>query len=325
MLLQSCSRVCTRKRWHMNRGKGRRWLVWVGQAILAAVLVGLVGRSVFLNWTELSALDVTYRLSPMWIILAALMVWGSYGILIEAWRRVLLGWNQTLGYGPAMRIWCLSNLGRYLPGKVWSVAALAVLAQRTGVAGWAAAGSALVMQVISIGTGLLVVGLGAPGAASPLVLVAAFCLSGCAFVGLVWKPMAERLVHVIRPGTEFRALPLSTALLGTVITLMSWIAYGLAFWLLARGLFETADLSLIQATGVFAAGYIVGLLALFAPGGVGVRELVYVALLAPIVGSGGALALSIAARLLLTATEACAALVALFVDRRKEITVDTTT
>jgi uncharacterized membrane protein YbhN (UPF0104 family) len=106
---------------------------------------------------------------------------------------------------------------------------------------------------------------------------------------------------------------------------MSWIAYGLAFWLLARGLFETADLSLIQATGVFAAGYIVGLLALFAPGGVGVRELVYVALLAPIVGSGGALALSIAARLLLTATEACAALVALFVDRRKEITVDTTT
>jgi uncharacterized membrane protein YbhN (UPF0104 family) len=92
--------------------------------------------------------------------------------------------------------------------------------------------------------------------------------------------------------------------------------------MLAMGIFESSDLSLIQATAVFAAGYIVGLLALFAPGGVGVRELVYVALLAPVVGSGGALALSIAARLLLTATEAIAAVVVMFVDRRKELSVD---
>jgi uncharacterized membrane protein YbhN (UPF0104 family) len=94
--------------------------------------------------------------------------------------------------------------------------------------------------------------------------------------------------------------------------------------MLAMGIFESSELSLIQATGVFAAGYIVGLLALFAPGGVGVRELVYVALLAPVVGSGGALALSIAARLLLTTTEAIAAVVVLFVDRRKELSVDRT-
>ena len=309
----------------MDRSKTRKLLVWTGQAILAAILIGLVGRSVLLNWTELSTLDVAFRLSPKWIILAALMVLGSYGILIEAWRRVLLGWGQTLRYSPAIRIWCLSNLGRYVPGKIWSVAALAVLAQRSGVAGWAAAGSALVMQVLAIGTGILVVGFGAPGAASPLALTAAFVLAVCVVGALVWRPIAERIVHLVRPGTEFRALPLSSALLGTVTTLMSWIAYGIAFWLLARGLFHTTELTLIHATGVFAAGYIVGLLALFAPGGVGVRELVYVALLAPIVGSGGALALSVAARLLLTATEACAALIALFIDRRKEISVDTAT
>jgi uncharacterized membrane protein YbhN (UPF0104 family) len=221
-----------------------------------------------------------------------------------------------------MRIWCLSNLGRYLPGKVWSVAALAVLAQRAGVAGWAAAGSALVMQAFAIGTGALVVSLGAPGAASPVALVAACCLAGCVIASLVSRPVAERLVGFVRPGTDFKALPLTTALASTAITLLSWIAYGVAFWVLAKGIFETTDLSLIQATGVFAAGYIVGLLALFAPGGVGVRELVYVALLAPVVGSGGALALSIVARLLHTATEACAALAALFVDRRKEQSLD---
>ena len=139
---------------------------------------------------------------------------------------------------------------------------------------------------------------------------------------LASEPLAARFGKTVRPGTEFRALPLSVALLGTAVTLLSWIAYGLAFWMLARGTFDTASFSLLQATGVFAAGYIVGLLALFAPGGVGVRELVYVALLAPVFGSGGALALSAASRLLLTGTEACAAIFALVVNRLKEPSVD---
>lgn len=307
----------------MSSQRIRKTLVWVGQAVLAAALIGFVGRSVFVNWTELGTLDLTFHVRPLWIVAAALMVWLTYGLLIEAWRRIILGWNQALDYRPALRIWCLSNLGRYLPGKVWSVAALAVLAQRAGVAGWASAGSAVVMQVIAIGTGALVVGVGAPGAVTPLALAGALCLAGLAIGALVWKPMLGYLVHLARPGAQFRALPVSAALLAAAATLTSWITYGIAFWMLARGIFDGVHLSAIQATGVFAAGYIVGLMALFAPGGIGVRELVFVALLAPVVGNGGALALSIAARLLLTGTEASAALVALFVDRRKELSVDT--
>ena len=51
-----------------------------------------------------------------------------------------------------------------------------------------------------------------------------------------------------------------------------------------------------------------GLLALFAPGGVGVRELVLIGLLAPALGSGGAVAVSLASRVLLTVLEGAAAL-----------------
>jgi hypothetical protein len=308
-----------------NKPKTRIAIIWTAQAFLAVILVAFVGRSVYGNWTDLGALDVTFHIRPLWILAAAVTVWLTYGLLIESWRRILLGWNQTLDYGPATRIWCLSNLGRYLPGKVWSVAALAVLAQRTGVAGWAAAGSAVVMQVIAIGTGALVVSVSAPGVAAPIALVGAFCLAGCVVGALAWEPMVNRIVRLIgRPGAEFRALPIRTALLATAVTLTSWVAYGMAFWMLAQGIFGDADLTAVQATGVFAAGYIVGLLALFAPGGVGVRELVFVALLAPVLGSGGALALSIAARLLLTATEVLAALGVLFVDRQKELSVDFT-
>jgi hypothetical protein len=73
---------------------------------------------------------------------------------------------------------------------------------------------------------------------------------------------------------------------------------------------------------VFAAGYVVGLLALFAPGGVGVRELVFVALLAPSLGAGGAVAVSVGSRLLLTITEAGSALAALLLGRRHALGQD---
>ncbi len=103
----------------------------------------------------------------------------------------------------------------------------------------------------------------------------------------------------------------SAVFAGTLLTVLSWSTYGAALWMLARGLMHDAPLPLTTAIGAFTLGYILGLLALFAPGGVGVRELVLVGLLAPFLGSGGAVAVSVASRVLLTLTEAAAALLTL--------------
>jgi uncharacterized membrane protein YbhN (UPF0104 family) len=270
------------------------------------------------HWDEFRALDIEWAFDAGPLALAALTVWMTYAILIEAWRRVVIGWGQSLKYPTAARIWCLSNMGRYLPGKVWSIAGLAVLAQRAGVSGWAATGSAVAMQALAVGTGASVVAIAAPQAVSPLQLLAAAAMA----VGVVWVlvsgDLSSRLVRTIRPGAELQPLSLRAAMSAGAATLVGWLAYGVAFWLLARGLLPEADLSLRAAVGVFAAGYIIGLLAIFAPGGLGVRELVFVAILAPRVGSGGAVALAVGSRLLLTLTEVVAALVALLLGGREK-------
>ena len=301
----------------------RRVWVWVGQIVLALLVAAFVGRALVRHWDEFRSLDISLDLHAGPIVLAALTVWVTYALLIEAWRRVILGWGETLAYRPAVRIWCLSNLGRYLPGKVWGVAGLAVLAGRAGVSGWAAAGSALAMQALAVGTGASAVALFAPGVVSPLQLVIAAVLALVAVWALTSRSLSERVVRRVRPNAEPRVLAPGTALAAATITLLGWLAYGVAFWLLARGLLGEGAVSLGTAIGVFAAGYIVGLLALFAPGGVGVRELVFVAMLTPVMGSGGAVALSVASRLLLTLTESGAALVALALGGRpKEEGVD---
>ncbi|UCG87435.1 MAG: flippase-like domain-containing protein [Gemmatimonadota bacterium] len=304
--------------------KLRPVLIWSGQIILAVLVIRFLGRTVVTNWSELSDLNVALRLRPGWILLAAVIIWVTYGLLVTAWRWILGGWGQRLPFGRAAQIWCLSNLGRYLPGKIWSIAGLAVLSQRAGVVGWAAAASAVAMQVLAVGTGAVIVALSAPGAASPVLdLVgipptAAPILLGTAGVvalatvtGLTLEPLSAAAGRAAGPKFQLRALPLRTVVAAGATTLVSWLAYGVAFWFLARGLFGAGDLTVQSAVGVFAAGYIVGLLALFVPGGVGVRELVFLALLSPVLGPRGALALTIASRLLLTGTEVSAALLTL--------------
>jgi len=262
---------------------------------------------------------------PLLLASAVLSVWVAYGLLIDGWRRLIVGWGQNVEYRSAVKIWCVSNLGRYLPGKVWSVAGLAVLAKRAGASGGAATGSALTMQALAIATGACVVAVAAPAAISlpQLGLTLVFALT------VIWtlatSGLTARIVRWVRPALEWRPLSARASLLAAAANLIAWVVYGVAFWLLAKGILPQSNLSIRGAVGVFAAGYVVGFLALFAPGGIGVREAVFVALLAPRLGSGEAVALAVGSRLLLTLTEVGAALTALVIDvRTKEQTIDPT-
>ena len=290
----------------------RRWL-WAIQGLVTLAILAFVGRSIARNWSEFRSLHVTLSIAPAWIAGSVVLVFLTYAMQIESWRRILAGWGQRLAFGPAARTWSVANLGRYVPGKVWSVAGLVVLAQRAGVEPGPAAASAFVIQAVSLGSGVAVVAAVTPHSAPPLRLALAGLAAIATVLVLVWRPTALWLGRVVNAIAPLEPLAPSAVLAGTLLTVLSWGTYGAALWMLARGLIHDAPvpLPLTTAIGAFTLGYILGLLALFAPGGVGVRELVLVGLLAPFVGTGGAVAVSVASRVLLTLTEAAAALLTL--------------
>jgi uncharacterized membrane protein YbhN (UPF0104 family) len=295
----------------------RRWL-WVVQGLVTLAVVAFVGRALARNWDQFRSLHVTLTIGPGWIAGSVLMVLLTYVMQVESWRRILAGWGQGLTFRAAARVWSLANLGRYVPGKVWSVAGLVVLARQAGVEAGPAAASAFVLQAISLGTGVAVVAAVAPGSAPPLRLAAAGVAAILTIAVLVWPRTARRLGRLVDATAPLEPLRPAAVLAGAALTVLSWGTYGAAFWMLARGLVPDTPLPLTAAIGAFTLGYILGLLALFAPGGVGVRELVLIGLLAPFLGSGGAVAVSVASRLVLTVLEAAAALVTLPLRHRPE-------
>ena len=208
----------------------------------------------------------------------------------------------------------MSSLGKYLPGKVWAVAGMALMAQRAGIAAWAATGSAVVLQVLAIGTGAAVAGLTgrrAIEAADPrmgagLLLLIAGAVAGVAL--LLWPPFLRRLLRLAAPDAVARGTPPAAGIVfGIAANLVAWVGYGLALWLLARGLLPSVGLDPALAIAVFTASYLAGFLALFAPGGIGVREGLFILMLQGPLGIAAATALALASRVLLTVTELGAA------------------
>jgi hypothetical protein len=291
----------------------RPWLR-AAQWLVGLLIIGLAARSLMRNWAELRSQPLAWRIEPGWLVLSALVVWAMYALLIVAWRVMLAGWGQRLDGWAAARIWTVSSLGKYLPGKVWAIAGMALMAQRAGIAAWAATGSAVVLQVLAIGTGAAVAGLTgrrAIEAADPrmgagLVLLIAGAVAGVAL--LLWPAFLRRLLRLAAPEAETRgAPPVAGIVFGIVANLVAWVGYGLALWLLARGLLPTAGLDPALAIAVFTASYLAGFLALFAPGGIGVREGLFILMLQAPLGIAAATALAVASRVLLTITELGAA------------------
>lgn len=290
--------------------------VWwrVAQIALALVVVGIAVRKLATNWTELRAQDIVWSVRPLALVASVLIVWSAYALLIEAWRRVVVSMQQRLAYGDAARICMVSNLGKYIPGKVWAIAGNAVLAQRAGVEPHAAVAAAILNQALAIGSGVILVSVLSPaalGAYGNGYVVATLVLGAVAIIAVLTltSSRALRLLQRVLPGSIPQLVPVSLGvMLGSLaVNALAWAGYGIAFLVLARGLTPDASLGWSQATTVFTISYLVGLVALFAPGGVGVRESAFTLLLAPPLGLKLAVALALATRVLLTVTELGAA------------------
>ena len=299
----------------------RRSLFLAAQWIFAGVIVWFAVVVLRGQWDAAGERLATIR--PQWgpIALATVLVLATYVLLIDTWRRIVIAAGETLSFPDAARIWFISNLGKYVPGKVWSIAAMSVMARERDVSPLTAAGSSVLIQVVTVaaGTGVVLVAgaqaLDEPLAAASLGIGILTMLAVVPFA----LPAAGRLLASItgRP-VAVPQISASTVWWATARSILSWIAYGIAFQFFVEGVLGSATGATSSYIAVYAASYIIGFLALFAPGGAVVRESAMVSgmLRLGLAGQADALAVAVASRLWLTVTELLPGLAYLAAGRR---------
>lgn len=222
------------------------------------------------------------------------------------WGRI----TRDLG-GPALpiatsvRLFMIANLGRYVPGKVWQIAGLAMLARDRGVPAATAGAAAVLGQGIALAAAFFI-GLGsvwtlADGAAWRWIApVGVLLMIAAGLVPAVFRAATGLWFRIARTDPPESLAP-RHAFGWLVIGLGSWIIYAVAFWLLAVSFGLPAPPG--ATASAFAAAYVLGYLVVFAPAGIGVREGFLVVLLSPQLGAPAAGALALIARLWTTVIE----------------------
>ncbi|MDQ3810830.1 MAG: hypothetical protein M3336_11115 [Chloroflexota bacterium] len=282
------------------------------QVLFWTAVLWFVSAAIARQWREVRAAAAGTELRWEFIAASCAVVFLTYALLIEVWRVVLRGWDARLPFAEAARIWVISNLGRYVPGKVWQLGSMAMMAREQGVPGVAAAGSAIAVTLLHTVAGFIVVAVTGMRvldiSRAGVVLLAALSMS---IVLLPWllPPIGTLAGRVT--GRSLRIPPLPARLLwfSLAASAVAWVMYGLAFRLFAVGVLGHATGAAPVYIAVFTGSYLLGFLALFAPGGLVVREAVMASALAKAgTSAGAAIVLVIASRLWLTALEIVPAL-----------------
>jgi uncharacterized membrane protein YbhN (UPF0104 family) len=289
--------------------KARRALLLVLQLLLTALVTVFIARRVGLGGDDLATLNLSaWRPRWGWLALSCCVLLAAYVASAAIWRGMVadLG-GPTLGLFTASETYLVANLGRYLPGKVWQIAGLAVLAFRRGVPVAVSTAAAVLGQALALG-GAALVGAGAfwargvsLGPWSVLFLGSALTL-----VLFVLIPPLQRWAlgswFMLAGHAELSAGASGSAMLKwLVLYALNWVGYGGAFWIFVRS-FELPGPPVLIASS-FAAAYVLGYAALFAPAGIGVREGFLVLFLSPAMGAVPAFGVSVLARVWTTAVE----------------------
>jgi hypothetical protein len=229
---------------------------------------------------------------------------------IAAYRLLLAAYGPTLTWPQAATLSWVPGLAKYIPGKVVAIGGTVYLLRRYKISAAVALSVALMGDAVAVLTGLIV---GAPMLLTPearaklpggvvwcvlMIVTALVCL---------YPPIFTRLVNIAlrklkRP--ELTATPkLQYYLLPILAGFAQWICWGVALWFTARSIGYVDAIVIPRFIVIAALANTIAYLVIFAPGGIGFREIFLFLGLDPIIGHANAAIVVVAIRLIQTLVE----------------------
>jgi uncharacterized membrane protein YbhN (UPF0104 family) len=256
---------------------------------------------------------------PAWLVLA--VVCAALGMLAVAlpWKRALRNVGIQAGLGACIAWYFVGEIGKYVPGGIWPVVGRAELARRGGhprsgaYASVALSLGALYLADMLLVTLLLPLRFMSDSNGSMWVLL--LLPVGLALLHhrpLTW--MVELAEKAMKRKLDVRIPPWSESLKLIALYLPAWVLIGTATWCVARAFDPSVSWLTIAPAAMLS--WVVGFVLVPVPGGVGVREAAFVALVGGTVPSGVRATIAVVARLAFMLVDALGALIGAAVVRR---------
>ncbi|MBI4716144.1 MAG: flippase-like domain-containing protein [Nitrospirae bacterium] len=283
--------------------------------VLSLGLLLYIGHGLWIHWEQIR--DYPYEVRPFLLIFSGMLLLGAYGIFFLFWKLLLSALGERISYPLGYRIWFLSQLGKYVPGKVWGAVGRVFLLRQAGIGTLGAFMSVVYELILMILSGLIFSGLTLPfwggeipiaslKGLSPGLLILLLILSLLILLHpRVWSRMAglmRRFSGGVPPAED--RTPGYRVLLGLSVSyVLLWGGIGVSFYLFVISLVPLSLSMLPAVAGIFVFAWVGGSLVFLAPGGLGVREGLLVLSLGSLISPEIALVAAVGSRIWATVVE----------------------
>ncbi len=313
------------------RGRFPTWLkTTLGIIVVGASFYFLVSRLVQ-DWNRIP-FD-TLRFRPVPLVLSYVCFLGlHYPLIAWGWKLILRGLGERISTPRGLAIITVTQLGKYIPGKVWFALGRIGMAAREGIPKTKGLVSILIETGFSLLAAVLlfaVTVLFLPRGSVPAPVYWLFALAPLCLV-VVYPPVLNRVLAFLlrrlkRPVFELR-LSYPRLLLILLVYCLDWFFHGLGNYALLSSFYPLGLEALPVIVGGYAVAWILGFLAVVAPAGLGVREGIYTVVARTVMPAPMAIAASFLTRVWTTIGEVVMALAfaAVLGKRRKHGTPEET-
>lgn len=282
-----------------------KYLRSFAKIIIVLVILFFFIRYIYTHWTSLAQYQWKFNYQLLFISLA--LVFANFVFLIQIWRRLIFRMGYSLKFAKAFKIFFYSSLGKYVPGKVWSVLGMVYMCEKQGIPREASVTSAVLNQALNmIGGMLLVVIVSGTKFLGGLPITLYLPLAGILII-FIYPPLLERVLNVSLKLLKREPIKINLSfrnnLVFTLLFMLSWSVYGIAFNIFIRSLTPYSWNLLPFVSSAFIFSYIIGFLSVFVPGGLGVREGILVFYLSSYFPVPVATLIALLSRLWMTAAE----------------------
>jgi len=286
-----------------NKDKIIQVFKWVWIAIV------FVGAAVYLH-KHYQEIAVHFREIAAWrLVIAFVMLIAGKMTLADLSRWSAAGEGWTPPYSKMLTVSAVTQLGKYLPGGIWHFVGKFGIYRANGMSNKQATKAMLVENFWLLGSAFMIGATAMAGFSSKVLCqvlsqktvtifqenslqIAAILLP---IIWIIILLVVEQFAVAVH--TEKRWKKLVRILVDQILT---WVLFGLSLW----GLFPETDLNLIGLTlGTFSVSWSAGYVTVFAPGGIGIREILLTTLLGVVFSTERIVAYAAVHRLLWTAAE----------------------
>ncbi|MGM1017689.1 MAG: lysylphosphatidylglycerol synthase domain-containing protein [Actinomycetota bacterium] len=304
----------------------RRVLRWA----ITILVVGLVGflftRALIDNWGELQAHQLAF--DWRWIV-ATILFALAVPVTGIAWARIVRSVEPTarITTAEAVAVQCLSWILKYIPGQVGSVANKVLWAKKKGISRTLIVISFIYenvfLQLASIVPAaiILFLSLGPQVFGENFTLLVLPLLVLIPLVMVLYSPLFHWVVSLPARRVLKQQVP-KQYFLTSLQSLRSFLEFigpravnGVGFVLLASAVTEVTPEQWLPFAAAYVLAGAIGILAIFVPSGLGVREAIIVLVLSQYIPVAEAIVISLLARLLSTIGDAAVALMYILIRR----------